>query len=274
MNADVAAPADGPPGQLADYELDRLLERDQVSYRFLAPPPARLGVSDEWVEVIVTAESDDVTHDRLVEDLAAVAALRDPHVVTLHDIGRDAGWTFVSVEHSPSGTLARPARQPERSHWVRAVADAARGAHALHEIGLAHGAITPGAVVLSSDGGKLSAPSFAAGGHNSSSSTVAVVTGIGFVDPAAMRGEIPERSAEVFALGAVLHWAVSGRTVHPGVDTMEGPDAIRELLRREAQVDPSIDPDTAAVIARLVDPDVLQRVRTADEAAELIGTLT
>lgn len=273
MNADVAAPADGPPGHLGDYRLEQLLERDQVSYRYRAPAPARLGVDDEWVEIIVTPESDDVTYEHLADDLAAVAALRDPHVVTLFDIGREAGWTFVSVEHGADGTLARPAVQPDRDQWVRAVADAARGAHALHEIGLAHGAITPAAVVLVGDGGKLSAPSFAAGSHNSSSSTVAVVTGIGFVDPAALRGEVPERSAEIFALGAVLHWAVSGRTVHPGVDTMEGPDAIRELLRREAQVDPSIDPDAAAVISRLTSPDILQRVRTAEEAAELIGTL-
>lgn len=91
---------------------------------------------------------------QLVAEAKALARLRHPNVVSVYEVGKFAGHTFIAMEHVEGQSLADWLEAKTRS-W-RAIVDvfvaAGRGLAAAHAAGLVHRDFKPENVVVGADG--------------------------------------------------------------------------------------------------------------------------
>jgi serine/threonine protein kinase len=235
---------------IADYEFLRSLGWGNHGQVFLARRPPRVPVEVEFAAVKVLAcESTADTFRRATALLRAVARIHSPYLVTLYDAGQHDGVYYYAMEYLSEGSLARPVHAVRGAATVRAVADVAQAAASLHSAGVAHGAIKPGNVLLTTVGAKLADPGLASlfrpgialTGRGSAAS-------VEFIDPAVLAGDVPSASADVWSLGVLLHRAVSGTGVYGELPAEDGLTALRRVLRQR----PALAPELPAPIAEVV----------------------
>ncbi len=92
--------------------------------------------------------------DRLFAEAKSMARVIHPHVVTVFDLGEQAGQVFVAMERIDGGTL-RQWLQDHRPTWREIAAkfsDAARGLYAAHREGIVHRDFKPDNVLVGRDG--------------------------------------------------------------------------------------------------------------------------
>lgn len=240
---------------IADYEFVRSLGSGNHGEFFLARCPERLPVDAEHVAVKVLGGGADGgvapadVFRRATRELRSFAAVSSPHLVRLYDAGQQSGVVYYSMEYLPGGSLADPAEPLDRETAVRAVADAARAAQALHDAGIVHRDIHPRNVLLYDGGAKLSdlglsqvmAPGMTLTGMGSPES-------VEYVDPALLYGDPPSPATDVYALGVTLHRAVTGVGLYG--DEVGG-DPMR-ALRRVLSSSPVVSAELPAELADLV----------------------
>lgn len=262
--------------RVADYEILGSVSRDDRDALFTAVPPRRLGLSSDRVLLkVVDIELGARQLHRAAEELRILAAVKSPFLVELYDAGQDGDKLFYSMEHPSRGTLDAPSEPLDDDAKLSAVADAARGAHALHEAGVAHRNIRPSCILLYSSGAKLADLGMAK--HLDAGTSVSMmpdVSDIEFVDPAIITGEVPSRASDVWSLGATLHWAMSaGQLLHPGRADLDPFAAMRRVLTEPPLISPDLAPAVAAVVARALARDPAERPATAEALAAEIAAL-
>ena len=79
-------PASPTPAAVADYEIVRLLGEGNHGRYYLARPPARLDVGEEFVALKVFGDRvGEQAYERGVRELRAFAAVRSPYLVRVFD---------------------------------------------------------------------------------------------------------------------------------------------------------------------------------------------
>jgi len=244
---------------------------------WLATPPGRVGGAGG--PVVLTAFEPTLEPEavrRVVEELRFVAAVSSPHVLRLVEVGEEEGRAFYAAEHLSGGTLDVPAGELGREGILKVVADAARGAHALHEAGVAHGGISPATIALHEEGAKLGVPALdhlVRPGLTVAAGTS--VTSVECADPGLVRGGPPGRPADIWSLGATLHGAISGRSLY-GEELPAGDlfGAVLRLLSERPVVADGVEPDVAALVRACVALDPGDRPPTALAVAEWLEELS
>jgi serine/threonine protein kinase len=272
-----ANPPNEPPERtsLADYQLLGRLDDGGGGVQYRAVAPARLGQAGGAVVVVKILEgTPERAFDRLSRMLQTFAALTSPYLVPLLDAGQDGDVFFTTFPDRPGGTLLRPTRPLGPAGAASAVAQAARGAHALHEAGIAHRDISPGAVLLHDDGAWLGgldlARAAAAGG---SVTSMGSLHSVGYVDPAFIKGEPPSRATDLYSLAATLHLALTGVPIHPDLPETDSMLAVRRVLRDAPTISPALDADARDLIVANLGPDPTRRLATAEAFAEQVDAL-
>jgi serine/threonine protein kinase len=267
------------PAAIADYEVVRLLGEGNHGRYYLARPPARLGLAEEFVALKVFGDRvGEQAYERGVRELRAFATVRSEYLVRVFDAVLEDTFVY-AMEYFPLGSLAAPARPLSRQTVLTALEHAARAAHALHEAGMAHGDIKPGNVLIAdndgaSAGGRLSdlgLARFLTPGNT--------LTGMGrassveYTDPDLLAGARPSRRTEVWALGATIHRALAGTGLYGELPDFQPLLAIRKVLANPPQVHPGLSPAEAALVRDcLAAGDA--RLTTAEQVAERLGQLT
>ncbi len=262
--------------QVADYEILESVSRDERDPLYTAIPPRRLGLSSDRVLLkVAKVELGARQLHRAAEEIRILAAVKSPYLVELYDAGQDGDKLFYSMAHPTGGTLDAPVEPLSEGGKLSAVADAARGAHALHEAGIAHRNIRPSCILLYSTGSKLADLGMAKRFDASSSvSMMPDVSDIEFVDPAVITGEVPSRASDVWSLGASLHWALTdGQLLHPGRADLDPFAAMRRVLSEPPLVSPDLPEAVAALVARALARDPVDRPATAEALADEIDAL-
>jgi eukaryotic-like serine/threonine-protein kinase len=209
--------------------------------------------------------------DRFVRELKLVAQLASPHVVELYEAGQEPGMFWVSMEHCPLGSLADTS-VGTRADRLRALADAARAVHALHEIGVAHRDVRPGTVLLTPSGGKIADVSLAR--HvEADASVMADMANVDYVDPAIIRGAPAGRSSDVYSLGAVLHFVLTGRSLYPQLDGADAMTAVRTVLRDGPLVDHALAERDSDLIMSMISRDIAARPSDAAAVAAAVDEM-
>ncbi len=91
---------------------------------------------------------------RFRQEAEAVAALRHPNIVQIHEIGEHQGVPYFSMEYVEGGTLAKKiGGQPQPAPFAAAIAESlARAIHTAHLRNIIHRDLKPANVLLSEEG--------------------------------------------------------------------------------------------------------------------------
>lgn len=259
----------------ADYVLVERLGPGINAQRHLAVPPRRLGLDDELVILVVTAV--DATSDqfaRAANELRLLHSLRSPHLVELLDAGGEGGRLFFATRRPSHGSL-ESASHLSVADRIRATADAALGADALHDVGVAHRNIHPATIVVDRGRGCLDGLGLA-----EMSEGVTATRGTGpmgalqHTDPAMLRGEPASRATDIWSLGTTLHAVLSDRPLFGDVPTTHLLAAARHLVATPPHIDERLDPSVGRVIARCLAAPGERFDRARDVASALSAAVS
>lgn len=260
---------------IADYQFVRLIGTGNNGVFYLANRPERLHIDADLVAVkVLSGSNSQDTFRRATRELAAFAAVKSPYLVSLYDAGQQGDDLYYSMEYLPAGSLADSAGSLRPGEVLTAVADAARAADALHEAGIAHNDIKPGNVMLHENGAKLSDL-----GLSQLLTPGLTITGLGsagsveFLDPAIIRGEMPSRATDIYALGATLHRGLAGVGLYGDLPADNTMVAMRRVLSHPPTVSPNLAAEIRDIITAATDPDPKARPNTAAELAERIDAV-
>ena len=202
--------------------------------------------------------ADPAFRERFQREAQAVAALNDPHICTLYDVGQhapdDAGapLDYLVMEYVEGETLAaRLARSPLPTD--RALEIAAQIATALdraHRAGIVHRDLKPGNVMLTKRGVKLLDFGLAKAARAEATEPGLTDTGIvlgtlNYMAPEQLAGRPTDARTDIFALGVVLSEMLTGRTQFE--DT--GRASIDRVIRKCVAPDPDERWQSAADLA-------------------------
>jgi serine/threonine protein kinase len=260
------------PERVADYQIIDSLGGWEGESMYIAVPPARLtGAGQRVLLKVVGGLTGARAMERATEELRIFSAVDSPNIVRLLDAGQDGDRLFYATDLPTLGTLSQPERTLSPTEQMAAVADACRGAHDLHEVGVVHRSISPSRVLLGQEGAKLadlSLARFAAAGMVTT--TMPDLRELEFMDPALLKGAAPSRASDIWSLGAVLHFALSGgASLYPDLPR-EPLASVRHVLSVSPVLDSRVPPAVADCVRTAVDPDAEARPITALELAKSI----
>ena len=163
----------------------------------------------------------------LLHEARAASALNHPNIITVHEIGSDAGVDFIAmelVEGKPLRQIIPPGGLPpsEALGYAEQMADALAKAHAR---GVTHRDLKPGNIMVTSDG-LVKVLDFGlarrvATGEAATSSTLTpgVAGTPSYMSPEQARGEELDARTDLFSFGAVLYEMVTGVVAFKGATT-------------------------------------------------------
>jgi len=223
---------------------------------------------------------------RLVREARLVAALSHPGILTIHDVGEEAGQFYIVTELLDGGTLrqrlaggALPWRQALGS--ATTVASALAGAHAR---GVVHRDLKPENIFCTIDGtvkildfgvAKFVAPPDAGTTVGPAASeltqTGSAVGTVAYMAPEQLEGRAVDYRADQFSFGVVLYEMLAGARPFHGATTHE---TVAAILRDEPpslhSVRPEVPPSVSGIVSRCLAKDPLRRyASTADLALAL-----
>jgi serine/threonine-protein kinase len=249
----------------------------------------RLG-RDVAIKVLPPAVADDPDRQRRFEQEArAVAALSHPNILTIHDVGRDGSVAFLVTELLEGQTLRQ--RFDEGAlpvpDAIAILLQLVSGLAAAHGRGIVHRDLKPENVFLTSDGlvkildfglARMDPPvrSGASALTRAADTSPGTLLGtVGYMAPEQVRGQTVDGRADLFALGAMLYEAVTGRRAFAGPSPADTLSAILTAHPPAVSASVRLAPgDLDAVVRRCLEKDPGARMPSARDlrsALEAIG---
>ncbi|MDX3572519.1 serine/threonine-protein kinase [Streptomyces sp. ID05-47C] len=205
---------------------------------------------------------------RFRREVETVRAVRSAYTANLIDAGLDAAPYWLATEYVPGPTLgnAVATRGPMPAETCRALLAAlAEGLAAVHSHGVTHRDLKPQNVILAAQGPQLIDFGIARGTAQTALTEAGFAPGTpGYTAPEVLLRNQVGPAADVFALGATLAHAATGRppfghgepagvsyrAVHEAIDLGGVEPALAALAEACVAKDPAARPGLAEVIAR------------------------
>ncbi|MFF3957704.1 protein kinase [Streptomyces sp. NPDC001890] len=235
---------------------------------------------------VKTVSGPDVTPEaaaRLEREARAAAGLStSPHVVTVHDFGRDGETLFIVMELAPGRTLDRvlaadgPPAPARAVDWVRQVCAALEAAH---ERGIVHRDIKPANVILTPDG-TVKVLDFGiawfhpALGLDQLSQAGGVLGSVPWMSPEQARGTQVGPASDLYSLGCLLHHLLTGQPPFSGRDALSQIVAhTTEVPEPPSRTCPGLPAELDALAADLLAKAPDRRPTSAAETAARLGAV-
>jgi hypothetical protein len=214
---------------------------------------------------------------RLRTEAEAIARLQHANIVQIFEVGTFQGIPFLALEYCAGGALdkklaAAPLPPAEAAALVEQLALAM---HAAHAKGIAHRDLKPANVLLAEDGTpKVVDFGLAKKLDVAGLTTAGTIMGTpSYMAPeqADRRGRPQGPACDIYALGAILYTAVTGR---PPFDAATWLDTVVEVLQREpvppTRLNPRVPRDLETICLKCLRKEPAERYATAlDLAADL-----
>jgi eukaryotic-like serine/threonine-protein kinase len=258
---------------------------------------------DRTVAVKVLAgafAADSDARRRFEEEARAIAALNDPHICTIHDVGRHGDLDYLVLEFLEGETLAHRITRSGALPVAEALTIAVQIADALdraHRAGIAHRDLKPGNVMLVHragaagpdvklldfglasrtavsrpkplDGSLIAtvAPSLVATRPPSATVSSGFSGTIQYMSPEQLDGDPGDHRADIFAFGCVLYEMLAGRRPFEGQTAVTVIAAIMSTEPAPVEVLKSAHPLLDHVMRRCLDKDRERRWQSMGDVA-------
>jgi TolB-like protein/Tfp pilus assembly protein PilF/tRNA A-37 threonylcarbamoyl transferase component Bud32 len=222
---------------------------------------------------------------RFLREAQAAAALNHPHIVTVHEVGVEAGLDYIVMEYIAGGTLAdlMAAGRLPIERVLRLAAQVTEALTAAHEAGVVHRDLKPANIMLASpDHAKVvdfGLAKFSEAARPSEADTVSrtgVLMGTAaYMSPEQIAGRGADARSDVWAVGAVLYEMATGQRPFPEPNVML---LISDILNREPEapgtLNPELPPGLEKVILKALEKDPASRYQSARELGDDLARLT
>jgi tetratricopeptide (TPR) repeat protein len=211
---------------------------------------------------------------RFRAEAEAVARLQHPHVVQVFEVGDHGGQPYFSLEYVDGGHLGQQiggTPQPPRDA-AQLVETLARAVHEAHQRGVVHRDLKPANILLRADGTpKISDFGLAKRLEGESQTVTGAVMGTpSYMAPEQARGDKEiGPAADIYALGAILYEALTGRAPFRG----ETPwDTVAQVIADEpvppTRLQPKLPRDLETICVKCLQKEPSRRYASAEELAD------
>lgn len=291
--------------RMGSYHLDDLLGRGgmgevwRASHRMLKRPAAVKLIRPESMGHDDAQRIRD-TQKRFEREAQVTASLSSPHTVELYDFGRTNDGTFYYVMELLDGvdlqTLVErfgPLPAERVAHVLRQACDSLADAH---HVGLVHRDVKPANIFVCRRGLRVDfvkvldfglVKATRVDGEDTLRTAANVVSGTpAYLPPEVAKGAAVDGRADLYSLGCVAFWLLTGQTVFCGEGAMqlalqhvqeqpappskrselEIPEAIESIVMRCLEKDPKDRPASATELDELLKGSGLAQMWTAERA--------
>lgn len=205
--------------------------------------------------------------DNFLREARAAAALNHRNIVQIYSCGQEKGQPYIVMELVSGGRFDEIISSGNPVEEVRALeigVDVAEGLKAANDIGLIHGDIKPANVLFDKDGVAKVADFGLARFVAWQQQDRGEVWGTPYyIAPEKARGQKVDHRSDIYSLGATLYHALGAK---PPFDGKTATDVVLARLKNPAiglrVVRPTLQPETADVIARMLEADPFMRYPT------------
>ncbi|MFE4451095.1 protein kinase [Streptomyces sp. NPDC056796] len=284
---------DSDPASIGRYRLTGRLGEGGMGTVYLGTTPGGRPVA---VKVISDRfRYEDQALERFRREVGTLHTVRSAYTASLIDCGLESPPYWFATEYVPGRTLdsavhasgALPARL-----CLGILAALAEGLSDIHVHGVLHRDVKPQNIILSPVGPQLIDFGIARGAGQTALTQVGHTAGSpGFTAPEALQGEEVGVAADVFALGATLAFAATGRppygdgafpvvsyrTVHGDIDLDAVDAGLAEIIKSCTDRDPARRPTPAEIVelcrspVSLANDPAYRRIATPDVAEGVPG---
>src|SRR5438067_1343263 len=214
---------------------------------------------------------------RFRREAEAVASLDHPNILPIYEVSEsEEGLPFFSMKYASGGSLrdAAPALRKEPRECVRVMAKVARAIAYAHGKGILHRDLQPGNVLLDENGEPMVSDFGLAKWLDQNSDltrTLETLGTPGYIAPeqAERPADKLTRAADVYSLGAILFYLLTGRPPFVGPNVLH---VIHQAAATPApflrSVVPSLDRDLETIVARCLESDPNARYKSAEALAD------
>ncbi|MBS2019885.1 MAG: protein kinase, partial [Deltaproteobacteria bacterium] len=263
------------PSRFGKFILKRKLARGGMAEVFLASLPGAEGFEKELVVKLILPElsEDEGFVRRFVDEAKTCVRLTHPNIVSVFELGVEAGVLYMAMELVRGATLTELMQEggplgADEGAYVGL--EVARALHHAHRRGVLHRDVTPGNVMIDEDGAvKLLDFGIAAPVHGARAKEEIFGTP-GHMPLEQMEGGPLGPATDLFALGTVLLEAWTGRAPYRRADAHAARTALLEaeapLPSRDVATLAPLDDLATALLAR----DRSSRPQHADDVARVL----
>ncbi len=212
-----------------------------------------------------------VARQRFQREAQAAAGLSHPNLVTLFDAGESGGQLYLVMELVDGRPLSELLKDPsqEERRKVELLEKVARGLAVAHAKGIVHRDLKPANILVTAEGEPKIGDFGLAHFVDSELELTRTGTALGtpmYMSPEQVHGDskaiLPQ--SDVWALGAILYEAVTGRPPHLGESAREIYDHIlREELVPPRALSPKVARDLETIILKALERDPHRRYPSA-----------
>lgn len=214
---------------------------------------------------------------RFRTEALAAARLAHPGIVSVHEVGEDDGMPFIVMELVRGQTLSaavasRPVSARLAARWLRDISLALEHAH---QHGVLHRDLKPSNILIEDDGGdgQPKVTDFGLAkltGHDPELTLSGSAMGSpAFMPPEQASGRGSDVASDVYGLGAVLYFALTGRPPFQGetVATVMGQVVSAEAVPPR-RLNASVPQDVQNICLKCLEKNPVRRYASAKEVAE------
>ena len=223
--------------------------------------------------------SDPAFRERFRQEATAAANLAHPNIVTVHDFGIDQGHLFIVMEYVPGTDLNTILQKRGRYTIEEAlplIRQACAGIGYAHRAGLVHCDIKPHNFLITPDN-RLKVTDFgiarALASINPEEKTKIVWGSPQYFSPEQAAGNAPSPASDVYSLGVVMYYMLTGRLPFTAATIPELVEMHRSAPPPPPHLfNPSIPSTLEDIILKVLSKEPSARYRTADQLGRVLMT--